>query len=275
MRLREFLNSDGTPASWLEPLSTEQRRKALSWRVASGVAAAAVVWGLQIGNHAFDSDRAWVGLIPLCLGFLFGHSAYKQTAIRRYSAALVIFTRKQRLLRAAGFWAFGAIGLAIAWSAQISAGHFPEYWWYVWPILLPLFVGTGKYMIRTQNVLTPKASEAKAHFDASTQANELRATEPSVIERVLSTPWFRYVTAAALVGGAYYFAAISAAKSGWAGAILCFVLAVLFAYEISIAVLSVALIVAIGWALFAGISALPVSVAVVLGALIIAIAISR
>jgi len=48
-----------------------------------------------------------------------------------------------------------------------------------------------------------------------------------------------------------------------------------FARELSVGVLGLGLVVLIGWALFAGIAALPISVAVVFGALIIASALRR
>jgi hypothetical protein len=271
----EFMNSDGTPATWLDVLSPAARRKAFAWRFAIGTLLAAGLWAVQIANGAFDLDRVWIGLVPLGVGTLFGYLAHQVGEVRRYSMARVRYSHAQRLNRAWKYWAVGSVVLALAWGYQLARDQFAEYWWYAWPVAVPFLVGTGLYLLRGELTLTPAAAKAKSYFDALQQRAKEAGANPGALDRLLSSRWVRYPGAAVLLYGAYYFGFVDTGKKAGMAALSCLVLAGLCAYEASIAVLVVALVIAIGWALFAGISALPVSAAIVIGALIIASALRR
>jgi hypothetical protein len=229
----------------------------------------------QLWVGAFGLDRAWIGIVPLGLGALFGYAAYQKAQVRRYSVARVVYSHKDRLKRAWKYWAFGGSLLAFAWGYQLGHDQFADYWWYAWPVLFPLFVGTRLYLLRGEVALTPAAAKAKSHYEALEQKAATEAAEPGPLDKVLASRWARYPAAAALLYGSYYFAFVDTSKNAGTAALALLVLACLCAYEAAVAVLVVSLVMAIGWALFAGVSAIPVSVAIIVGALIIAAALRR
>jgi hypothetical protein len=271
-----FKNSDGSAATWVEPIPLEARRKAFAKRFIPGLLVALLLWGAQYSNGVLAQDYLIVGLIPLVIGALVGMNAYQKTEVRLYSTAKVEYTTQQRVKRARGYWLLGIGTLAVIWGLQLGYGQFEGYWWYAWPALFPLFVGTGLYLLRGEVALAPAAAEAKKHFDAETQKLvDSGKAPPTAVDKLLTSGWFRYPCAAALLYGAYYFAVEDTGKnSGWV-ALACVVLAGMCAYEVSKPVLYVGLVVGIGWAAISGLAALPVSLAIIIGALIIASAVRK
>ncbi len=269
-------NSDGSPATWVESVPLNDRRKAFAKRFVPGLLLALLLWGAQYSNGVLGQDYLIVGLIPLVLGTLFGLNAYQQTEVRRYATAQVEYTGKQRFKRARGYLALGIAMLGIIWGIQIADGRFGEYWWYAWPALLPLFVGIGLYRLRGEVTLTAAAAEAKRHFEAETQKLvDSGKAPPTVFDKLFASGWFRYPCAAALLYGAYYFIAEDTGKnSGWA-ALACVIFAGMCAHEVSKPLLYIGLVVGVGWAVVSGLAALPVSLAIIIGALIIASAVSK
>lgn len=271
-----FKNSDGSPATWVEQVPMTERRKAFARRFVPGLLLALLLWGAQYSDGVLGQDYLIVGLIPLALGSLFGMIAFQKTEVRRYSIGQVRYTPKQRIQRAWKYWAIGGITLVAIWGMQLGYGHFSEHWWYAWPALLPLFVGTGLYLLRGEVTLTPVAAEAKRHFDAlEQQAAELGHRAPTFFDKLFASGWFRYPCAAALLYGAYYYAIEYDGKNAGLTALAFLFLAGLCAYEVSKTVLLIALVLGIGWAVVSGLAALPVSLAIIIGALIIASAVSK
>nr|WP_295075716.1 hypothetical protein [uncultured Roseateles sp.] len=265
----QFTNPDGGAASWVEVIPLAVRKQAFAVRFLSGLALASLLWITQYANGVLGQDYFLVGLIPLAIGGFSAKNAYDRAEVRRYSVGRVQFSVKQRLLRAWKYWAFGAALLALVWGLQMSAGQFQAYWWYAWPALFPLFVGTGLYLLRGEVVLTPDAAKAKSHYDAVAQQARQAGQNPTAFDRFVEIPLVRYAAAILLLVAAYSFGTDTGKNSGWA-AFACVFLAGLCAREVSKWLLILAVGGAIAWGLFAGIAALPVSVAVIIGALIIA-----
>ena len=124
-------------------------------------------------------------------------------------------------------------------------------------------------MLRSERVLSATGQYARAQLDAAkAQVVEQRNTR---IEAVVRSGPVRYIGAAGCLYLAYLFATDSTHKnSGW-GTLLFAVFALILARELGMWLLGIALV----WALFAGVAALPVSVAVIIGALIIASAVRK
>lgn len=273
----EFRNPDGSAGTWLEPVSIERRRLAFWKRTVGGAAIAAALWAVQYSNNALDLDRGWIGLIPLGLGLLFGSAAYGATQARQYSSTPVTYTQRQRLMRAAKYWGAAAAVLGLIWLLQWQGGHLAQWWMALPPAALPATVGTGLYLLRSENVLTPGGAKAKAHYDKLAQQGDLGLPkqEPNAVERFLASRPVRYAAAAASLFGAYYFAFESGARNTGVGALAFVVLAAALAWEAALWMLGISLVIGIGYAVISGIASLPVSVAIIIGAIIIASAINR
>lgn len=271
-----FRNPDGTLATWLEPVPLANRRRAFAKWFGGGLLLALALWGSQYSNGVLGQDYFLVGLAPLALGALFGVWGYRQVDVRRYSTTRVQYTTKQRLRRAALYWALSIGMFAVIWSIQLGHEQFDGYWGYAWPALIPLVVGTGLYLRRGEVTLTAAATEAKAALEAQDKAlAETRQAGPTAFDNFVASPWFRYPCAVALCGVAYYFAAESPSKHSEWLAVAALVFAGICARELSRGLLYLGLVVGFAWLLVSGLAALPVSAAIIIGALIIASAVQK
>ena len=275
----QFTNEDGTPATWLEVIPIEARRKAFLWRAGIGAAAsAALIAVLAWGNTPLIEGLygiAWA----LGLGVLFGAFAYRRKEVRRYSLQMSMYSNQQRLRRAAPWWAWGGAILALVWLLQIADGNFAEQWWYPWPVLAFFLVGLGLYRLKAETTLTPAAARAKIYFDRP-QHSASPSTEPAepaqwekdldkIVKHVDDSPWLRFPLACACVAGAVYFGS-QEYRHAWMLVVAFALFAVVLARELVTWAIGAAIVGAIGWAIFTGLSTLPISAAIIIGAFIIA-----
>lgn len=278
-RAPEFANPDGSPASWVERVPQAKRRAALVWRAGIGLVLALAAWALQLKNGEFHLEQTWVGFIPLVIGALFGFGAYRGREKRRYSVLRVEHSTFARLARAGKWWGTGLLLLAIIWTTQWTNGHLAEYWWYAWPLLIFVAIGVRYFFMYRETTLTTEAAKAKMHYESDAirfAGRERKDTALTGFDTFFAQTWVRYLIAVACLYGAYHLTFVeSSAKSSGLGALCFVVIAAFCAREAALWLLGIGLVVAVGWALYAGIAALPVSAAVIIGALIIASAISR
>lgn len=268
-----FLNEDGSLATWLEAVPVHTRLRTFAWRTSIGLLVTCVVWLAQYGNGDLDTVRGLLGLLPLAIGFAFGKRAYQGSAtVRRYSCIPVKLCPPQRFRKAFWWWLWGTVIAGLIWWVQPAYAQFGDYWWYAWPGLPFFIVGIGLYLLKSEAVLTAAAKKAKVYFDNLEQQSALQrqATRSKVIDALFESALVRYPFAALCLYGTYYFAtAPNISNGGWFATGTAITAAVL-ARELSKALLFLALVGAIVWALVAGMSALPVSAAIIIGALIIA-----
>lgn len=276
---QEFRNPDGSLASWTETLSAHVKRATLVKRTLIGVSLACVLWAIQFSNGVLDLSHVAGGLLPIGICLVWGCFPYMEPKVRRYTTVGVLYTRKDRIKRAWKWWATGVLCMLLIWGAQFAAGQLAIYWWYAWPACFFLLVGTGLYLLKGEQVLAPDAAKAKSYFDAiDKQRRQARGNpkgvSPSRLDVMMKTPAVRYAIALLFLYGAYYFSTHEVDRRSGVVAGAFVLIAAVFAREVSLWLLGAAVVGLIGWALFAGIAALPLSAAVVIGALIIASALN-
>lgn len=270
---RAFRNEDGTPATWLEVKPERTRRQAFAWCAGIGLALALALWILQYTNGALDLARGWFGILPIAIGLALGSLAYRNsTYVRRYTSARVRYTARKRFARAFKWW-FASIAIAcLIWWVQSEHAQFTEYWWYAWPVLPFFLVGTGLFLRRNGEELSPAAKKAKTYFNMLEQQASASSNH---FDEFIELPLVRYPIAALCLYGAYYFGVESThPNAGW-GAVAALIVAGVCARELSKWILGIVLFGAIAWAVIAGASALPVSAAIIVGALVIASAMKK
>lgn len=272
---QQFINEDGTPATWIEPLALGKRRHDFMLFVVPTTLLAVALWGLQARAHTLSWSDAWVGAVVLGLGLLLGAAAYGRKATRRFSQVLVHYTLRQRLARSWGWLLAGAIFevFLIGNALGFGSSDTPAFFWLLAAIVSPAPIrGLRIFLRRHEMVLTPAAESAKAYFSegAVRQRQAAAAGPESAAQKRL-----RYLAALALAGGDVYLWAAAPFGSNHMPAILCGVLALACAGELVGALIALAVGALLIGALFEGIAALPVSVAVVIGAVVIASALRR
>lgn len=268
-----FTNEDGTPATWLEVVPERTRRRTFAWRASLGLVLAFTLWGIQYNNGVLDFAHGWFGILPICFGLALGSLVYRDSdTVRRYTAAPVRYSARERFYRALWWWVLGVVIATLIWWVQPEQARFSDYWWYAWPSLPFVVVGLGLYMRKGGEVLSPAAKKAKTYFNMlDAQASE----SESSFGEFLNLPLVRYPIAALLLYGTYYFGVESTDKNaGWEAA-ACLLIAGVCARELSKWILGIAFFGAVAWAVISGISALPVSAAIIFGALIIASAMKK
>jgi hypothetical protein len=263
---------DAEPAgTWMVAVTLRERWTKLAWWMVPSYALALWLISLQFQPTPVPY-MAW-GFAIFALGTFFGVRAFGIRQRRVFDTTELRYTHAQRVKRAAKWFVPGVAMLAIIWGMQWSSDQFSTYWWYAWPVLLPVVVGVGLYMLRSERVLSAAGQYARAQLDAA-QA-QVTAPRKARFEAVAGSGLVRYIGAAGCLYVAYWLTTDSTGKStGWASLIWA-VFALILARELGMWLLGIGLVIGAGWALFAGIAALPVSVAVVVGALIIASAVNK
>lgn len=264
---------DSEPAgTWMAPVSLRERCAKLAVRMGIGSAVTAWLFYLQFQNNAPAPYMLW-GFAVFALGTFLGVRAFGIRERRVFDTTEVRYTHTQRLKRAARWFVPSVLMLGVIWGVQMSKDQFSTYWWYAWPVLVPLLVGIGLYMLRKERVVSAAGQYARAQLQAA-QAQK-RQELGSSFERLLEVGLVRYGIAAVCFYGAYYFAFEDTGKKAGLAAVCALIVGFVFARELGLWLLGLAVVGGIGWALFAGIAALPVSVAVIVGALIIASAVGK
>jgi len=213
------------------------------------------------------------GFCIFALGTFMGVRAFGIRERQVFDTTEVHYTHRQRIKRAAKWFLPGVLMLGFIWSAQTIRDQFATYWWYAWPTLSPIAVGVGLYLLRSERVLSASGQYARDQLNAA----QAKVTEErkAKLGAVAGSRLVRYIGAAGCLYIAFWLATNGTEKNtGW-HALIWAVFALILARELGMWLLGIAVIIGVGWALFAGISALPVSAAIVIGALIIAVAIGK
>lgn len=266
---------DGCPASWSEPLSLRQRLAGFAWRVCLGLGISGWLASVQLANNVSGPEWFWtLGIFVLAV--VMAVRSFRRREVRRYASTVVRYTVAQRLKRAAKWFLAGVAMLAFIWGVQVSDDRLSDYWWYAWPALLPLVVGTGLFLLRSERVLSGPGQHAKAqHEAANVEQKELqRRAIGSRFEGLLQARLVRYPLAGVVFWIAYLFGQ-SDDRRAWMGVLAAVICGIWLAREVFKWGVGLIIICAIAWAVIAGVSALPVSVAVIVGALIIASAVGK
>jgi hypothetical protein len=239
-----------------------------------GTASALTAWlfYLQFQNNAPTPYMLW-GFGIFAIGTFLGVRAFGIRERRVFDTTEVRYTHAQRIKRAVRWFLPGLVILGFIWSVQVSNDQFSEYWWYAWPAAFPLLVGVGLYLLRSERVVSATGQYARAQFEAAqAQVTEQRK---AYFEAVAGSGIVRYIGAAVCMYVAYWLATDSTGKDREWAALIWVVFAFILARELGVWLLGIGLFCLVGWALFAGVAALPVSVAVIIGALIIASAVGK
>lgn len=259
-------------ATWLEPQPLRSRVLAFLWRFGLGFGISAWLASAQVANNVRGPEWLWTISI-FTFGLVMGVRAFQRHEVRMYETTVVHYSMRERLKRAAKWFLPGIGMLAFIWGVQLSSDQFDDYWWYAWPALFPILVGMGLYLLRSERVLSGAGQYARAQEQAA-KAQQRQAIGFR-FEGLLEAGPVRYAIAALCFYGAYFFAFESNDRRAGLAAVCAVIVGFVFAREIGLWILGLSIIVGIGWALFAGIAALPVSVAVVIGAVIIASAVGK
>ncbi|WP_297505644.1 hypothetical protein [Ferrovum sp.] len=275
---QQFVNEDGTPATWLEARTPERRRRSFLLFAVPGGLLGLALWGWQIHAGVLTWSNWWVGALFAGGGLLIGGLAYLPAPVRQFSGILVHYTPRERLKRSWG-WLLAWLLLELFFAAEALGLSFVpgplDPWLFglltvaVCPVLIH---GLTIYLRREERVLTPAAAAAKTYFspEADRQRQAAAPKPESPAQKRL-----RYVAALVLAAvDVYLWAAAPFGANHWP-AILCGLAALVCAAELAAALVALALGAVALWALFAGAAALPVSAAVIIGAIIIAAAVRR
>ena len=257
-----FVNEDGSPAAWLEPVPLALRRRKFTLWFGSGLLLGLACWATQYKNGVLAWDNSYVGIIPLAIGLVVGGLLFRQKETRKYSMSFTAYSHRKRLLRSGGFWVLAVIMFILFLSAPSTADP-DSRWWLILPVVL-FGGGIAIYLEKGKREPTPAAAHAMAQATATASSID-------------SYPvWIRYPGALALLYGAYYFAFESNQRVRWvaiACAVSCLIYAAICAYEISIWAIGIALVGLGIWGVMDMAHEVPVNVAIIVGALIIAAAI--
>ena len=272
--------------SWLQPVTGRQRFFAFALRVVPAVSLAGWLLFLRRPEDSQDSTLLWSFVIIAC-GLLLGVKASNVRELRVYEMNEVHFSKAQRLRRAA-IWLVPSFGiLTLTWLLQIKNNQFNQFWWYPWPLIFPILVGVGLYLLRSDSALSnaghhaQKRDEAARLELASLDAKQMIQTPVFFDKFVASTPirytvaTLRYAIAIAFLYGAYVSALQSSEKNSLEGALFCIVASFLFAPKVGGWLIGLTFAGGIVWSFYAGIAALPTSAAIVIGAIIIALALQK
>lgn len=275
-----FLNTDGSPATWVTHRSQQERIKGAAKRTLIGGLLSLAAWVLQYSNGVLGIN--WPnGLWPLGIGAAFGFFSFINKEVRHYSTEYVTYTQKQRLARAWKWWAIPvAMCLTVLVVLHLS-DQLSDHWMNGIYMLVFSIPGFGLYMLKRERVLTPGAANAKSEIEAAQAKAQKNGTKKSPLEEALEAAlgivWVRYPLAFGCFWAAYWMGNQDY-KQPYLGVIAALVLVgfgMYFAREVSKWVLGIAVVGLILWAVFAGAAALTTPMAIIIGALIIAGAVSN
>lgn len=256
--------------SWLEPIPIAYRKRRAFLALGIGAALSASLWSLQLTEGVTDG-RLLFGLIPAAIGLYRYVVWIRKESIRRYASVYVVYSKRERLTRAAPWVIIPLAGCGVVWSLQYSEERLEEYWWYVWPMWIIACVGIFRFLQGAETQLTPAAAEELAALQKAQAAQTPEWL--ALFEKVINMPWVRYPLAAVLIWFAYEWSQDPKVKMLPIVGIL--VLAAFAAKELVLWSLGAGVVIGVVVLLVKGAAALPISVAIIIGALIIASAISK
>lgn len=199
---------------------------------------------------------------------LLTHPSMTSLGAMRATVTFVVYSQKQRLMRAARWWIPTAVITALLLPMVAGDGHFEQRWWWMSPMLLPALVGLGLYRLRGEQAISPQAAAAKSCADAEDAAQRRR--ELDIARRAesdaLQKPWARYTMSAAMVIVALVWGMSDSPPKSPAPLLLLWGAAIFISFDL---ILLLAIVGGLAWLVIAGLSALPVSAAIIIGALII------
>jgi hypothetical protein len=164
---------ESSDASWLEPVTFNQRLVAFGWRAGIAFALACWVTYMQLSEKVQDLRLLW-GFGITAFGLVMGIRAFRKREVLVYATSVVEYSQTDRLRRSAK-WFVPTIGLlALIWTVQILHNQFKENWWFAWPALLPLVVAVGLYRLRSEKVLSGAGQYARASDEATKKAAKAR-----------------------------------------------------------------------------------------------------
>lgn len=262
----------GQPASWIEPISTRRRLFAFIWRAGLGCGISAWIAFHDIEEGVSGAQWLWaVGF--LAAGLVTGMIAFGKLEARVYETTVVQYSTRDRLKRAAKWFLPGVAILAFVWGVLLLDDQFTYRWWLAWPTMLPIFASLVIYLRRSERVLSGPGQYARQQEKAA-KGNRWQLLYDRV-DALVTKGLVRYLIAALCFYGSYYFAFEYKDKRAALLALFSLIAGLALARELGKWLLIAAAVVGVGWAVFAGIAALPVSAAIVIGAIIIAFAVRR
>lgn len=279
-------NDEQLTHSSIQRIDGRQRLVAFALRAVPALSIAGWLLFLRRPEDSQDSTLFWSVSIIVC-GLLMGFKASNIREVRIYELTEVHFTKAQRLRRAA-MWVIPSFGMLIlTWLLQIRNDQFNQYWWYPWPLLFPLLVGLGLYLLRSDKVLSSAGQVARNQDEATSlhlakmEAQKIAQMSASFDSFMQSTPvryaitTIRYAIAIVFLYGAYVSAFQSNEKNALSGALFCVFASFFFAQEVGVWLVGLTVVAGMFWGFFTGIAALPTSAAIIIGAVIIALALQR
>lgn len=224
---QQFMNEDGTPATWLEVRTPAKRRRSFLLFAVPGVALGCALWAAQLHAKGLTWSNWWVGALLAGGGLLVGFLAYLPLHSRRFSEVLVRHTIRKRLERSWGWLLSGFLLEAFLVAAALGLGspNPPAFFWLLAVIVSPAPIRGLRILLRRQEfVPTPVAASAKEYFsDKAVQGRKAASAPPeSPAQKRL-----RYLLALVLAAVDVYLWTAQAFAHDHALAILCGIFALL------------------------------------------------
>lgn len=274
-------SQDQSASTWLEAVPIGYRRLRAGIAATIAVALAGwLAWAQWEQGKLGHAESLWVAVI-LAAGMWRSRYWMKHVSVRRFATYAAPLSMMERLRKAYGYWLLGFGGAAFIWLNQYHSDDFLR----LWPLGLPFVVIglVGAFIFaygRTENRLTSDAAQIKEELEA--RATQDVQSSPSwadaFLERIataLDMPLVRYPLATLALWFAYYVNQEWTGRGSWMVVLAAVCGSLWLARELFGWILGIAVVGGIGWALFAGVAALPVSAAIVIGALIIASAMKK
>ena len=257
---REFLNADGSPATWEEPLTEKQRQARAAWPVVIGLALACVVWAAQYANGTLLTHGV-AGLVVVGVGVFVAYLRYQVLTERKYSKAPNIAENRERRYKVAKKWVITAGVLeAFAVVFFFMSNTSTAQGWPALAIPFAFLVPAGWALSgRGEASLTPAAAEAIKYYEKKAEEDARRKSAgDDFFDRLLRPWWVRYPLAVA-VGYAGMLLFENPKVTGWRAVVYGLGLLVIIgalAREAAIVVLVMAVVGGGGYLVFSGIAAL-------------------
>lgn len=277
---------DAAPAaegSWLQEVSRKKRLRRVALGLGYGLLFALPLLAGLLATPGVEA-LAWLWLlVPTGLGAFYAYNSWKRTTERVYETHVVEYSSRERRKRAMPWFVACVAAVAFVWAIQAFLNdNFREYWWYVWPLLALAAPGVWRLLQKRQSRLTPEGARAKAQYAAQpvglAPGNEIRAEALDTGLEKICTPWWVRYPIAVLIALAVYEIAkephFGDKSKDWIALAGGLVFIAWLTREVSVWLIGIAVVVAVGACVVSGFSAMSTPTAIIVGALIIAWAIS-